>query len=375
MEVISIGSDRELFNDSSPVQKRILAYGLLFDGLHIVVFTKKGYQKKVFGNVHIYPTNSISRWLFVFDAYRVVKKITNEQKLKPEETVLTSQDPFESGLAGYLAKRKFGFRLQLQIHTDFLNPYFSGESFLNKIRVRVAYFLIPKADCLRTVSKRVRDSLNKILPGLAERTALLPIFVDCQGLRNAPVKTDLHKKYKDNDFIILMASRFTREKNISLAVSVMPDIVKRYPQALLLIVGEGPEKENLRAEISKLKMKGSVILGGWTDNLASYYKTADLFLITSDYEGYARTAVEALSCGLPVLMTGVGVAGDIVREGDNGIIVPPRDRKNLIRELLGLMANRELYEKMKIKLKYEPYASGISWEQYLEHYKKAIISC
>jgi glycosyltransferase involved in cell wall biosynthesis len=70
-----------------------------------------------------------------------------------------------------------------------------------------------------------------------------------------------------------------------------------------VIVGDGSEK-------NKLKLDDNVVLDGWQnkETIYSYYKTADMLLVTSDYEGYGLTIIEALAAGLPVLSTDVGIA-------------------------------------------------------------------
>ena len=63
--------------------------------------------------------------------------------------VVTTQDPFECGLAGFLIARIFRARLHIQIHTDVMSPYFANESTLNRVRVLIAKFLIPRASGIR----------------------------------------------------------------------------------------------------------------------------------------------------------------------------------------------------------------------------------
>jgi len=129
-----------------------------------------------------------------------------------------------------------------------------------------------------------------------------------------------------------MASRLTREKNIGLAIEVFAGIMNQesgIKNPLLLIVGDGPERENLELRIKnyavpagRQELRSNAVIEPWTDDLASYYKTADLFLLTSNYEGYGRTVIEAQAAGLPILMTDVGVAiGEVVPVGDKAALV------------------------------------------------------
>ena len=76
------------------------------------------------------------------------------------------------------------------------------------------------------------------------------------------------------------------------------------------------------------------------DTLFSYYKTADLFLLTSNYEGYGRSVIEAMTAGLPVVMTDVGLAREIVINGENGVVVPVGDTKAIVDSIGSLIDDR-----------------------------------
>jgi glycosyltransferase involved in cell wall biosynthesis len=368
MKIISIGSDRNLFKEDSDVRRRIIEYGSLVDELHIIVFAKQQSQisnlkSQNFGNVFLYPTNSRSRWFYIFDAYKIGRKLASQDA----QWLITAQDPFECGLAGWLVKRKFKILLHLQIHTDFLSPLFGKESFLNKIRVLLAKFLIPRADCIRVVSERIKSSLNYKFKILNSKIAVLPIYVDIKKIKEVPVKTDLHKKYPQFDFIILMASRLTREKNIGLAIKAMAEIVKKYPKTGLIIVGDGLEKENL-------KLSDNVILEHWSDDIVSYYKSADLFLLTSNYEGYGMAVVEAMAAECPIIMTDVGLAGEVLIDKKDGIVVPVGDKGKLTEAISNLIENKalrnRLIENSKKTLDFWPDRS-----RYLQTYRESWFIC
>ena len=78
LKVLMIGSDRKLFEEGSAVVERIKGYGALVEELHIIVFALKSLgftDKRIAPNVWIYPTNSFSRWLYIYDAASLGKKI------------------------------------------------------------------------------------------------------------------------------------------------------------------------------------------------------------------------------------------------------------------------------------------------------------
>ena len=107
-----------------------------------------------------------------------------------------------------------------------------------------------------------------------------------------------------------MASRLEVEKNIDLAIKAFKEVVQKIPKAGLIIVGKGSEQGRLEALCLRLSLKQSVVFEPWADKqtLASYYKTADLFLNTSLFEGYGMTFVEAKAAGCKIVSTDVGIA-------------------------------------------------------------------
>ena len=374
MTILSIGSDRNLFIKDSESQKRIEEYGKLFGGLHTIVFSKSklGFKNLALNNnVFIYPTNHSLNVLFWWN----VLKIATELIHKHNFSYITSQDPFENGLIALILKKIYRVPLQLQIHTDVFSPYFKKESLMNKIRVIIAKKIIPSADKVRVVSERIKRSLLNLGLLPKENIDVLPIFVDVEKIKNSPIKIDLHKKYPDHDFIILMASRLTKEKNIAMAIRAMFDLVTKHEnntnirKPLLLIVGDGPESNNLQQTTNDLRLDNNVKFEPWTDELISYYKTADLFLLTSNYEGYGRTVIEAMAAGLPVVMTDVGLAGELLTNDLSGKIVSINNSQLLTRAILQLIENVRKREEFKLNAS-RVLENLLKKNTYLEKYKR-----
>ncbi|GEM_PF-188678 len=381
IKVLMLSTDQKILEKGSAAQKRMLEYGELFKELHIVVFTTQPTTDnlQLTTNTWVYPTNTKWKPLYFRDAYKIGKDILSgshdsDKSSGNSDYAITTQDPFETGLIGWLLKAKFGLPLQLQIHTDIFSPYFRQESLKNRIRVLLARFLLPRADGIRVVSERIKQSLISRVSYPASHISVLPISVDVKKIRNKKVKTDLRQKYPDRDFIILMASRLTKEKNIGLAIDAMKELLsaKRLTLTpLLLIVGDGPERSNLESRIKNYELWDSVKIENWTDDLASYYKTADIFLLTSNYEGYGRTAIEAMAAGLPVIMTDVGLAGELLVDDLDGAVVPVGDKKALAESISRLANNKEVTEGF-IKESEKLINSLPEKSEYLASYKESL---
>lgn len=316
MRVLMLGTDRKIFEEGSEVRHRMTEYASLTDELWILVLGQGTFAEEKIGNLRLLTRSRLSALFWA-----------SGEKFD----LISAQDPFETGFIGWRIARRLGAKLQLQIHTDFLSPYFGHESLKNKIRVLLARFLLPRADGIRVVSNKIKNSLVSRFPLLAPRIIVLPIFVDTEKLRQAPTKTDLRKKYPQFSKIILLASRLTREKNIGLVVAAMREVARRFPRAGLIIVGAGPEERSLKLKVESSKLSRNVLFEPWTSDLASYYKTADLFLLVSFYEGYGRTLVEAAACDLPVISTDVGIAREILPPEN---IISPNDPKLLAEKIV-----------------------------------------
>ena len=110
-----------------------------------------------------------------------------------------------------------------------------------------------------------------------------------------------------------MASRLEPEKNIDLAIRAWTHVIQKSPDTGLIIVGRGSLTHHLHMLVNRLGLQSKVIFEPWIDmpTLISYYKTADIFLNTSFYEGYGLTLVEAHAAGCRIISTDVGVAREV----------------------------------------------------------------
>jgi len=229
--------------------------------------------------------------------------------------------------------------------------------------------ILRKANGIRVVSNRIKNSLKRELSSLGVEPAVLPVWIDLEKFRNEKDRNFLKEKYPQFNKHLLMASRLTREKNIGMMIRVMKDVLRKTPNVGLIIVGDGPLKNNVLSSIRGYGLSKNIILEDWTDDLEKYYNSVDLFINTSDYEGFGRTIVEALASGTPVITTDVGCAVDYINNGENGFIIPVRGKKELSSALVEFLGDQELEHKLKVGAqRIDP--KFLSKEEYLEMYAR-----
>lgn len=375
MKVLMISGDTGVFNEFSEVRARVTDYASLFDELHIVAVGKKKAvksEKISESNLFLY---SVSGGLLLrfFRCLRMLMQICRRANIG----VISAQGADEFGFLGFFVARRFGIPFQLQIHTDIMSPWYRRASWRERLRYYLAFFLIPRADCIRVVSQRVRKSLVSKFKIQDSRMSVLPIFTDLSHFLKAKSQQKADARFADYDFKIIAAGRFVdKEKNFGVLIEVMRDLVKARPRVLLVLVGEGPDRKHYELQIARLGIEKNVALEPWRDDLSSYYKIFDLFVLPSYYEGWGRSAVEALAAGLPVLMTDVGLAGEVIVGGNNGIIVPVGDYKALRDSLFSFFEDAALRKRLQEGVKsFQKNCLKETKERYLEEYRKSFECC
>jgi len=387
MKIIMLSTDRRIFEDSSAVRARMLDYGALFSELHIIVFAKRfnNYDlrfgepegKRIAPNVFVYSTDSRNRWFFIFDAIRIGRRIIRRWRpskitgyLRVSDIVVTAQDPFETGVAGFLIAKFAKAGLQIQIHTDFTGERFSKESVLNKIRVYLAKFIIPRARAVRVVSDELAEAIKSFgVP--AEKIQVLPIFIDAKSITSAKPTFNLKKRYPQFRFIILAAGRLEGEKRFDVALDVLAKVIKKYPFTGLVIVGDGSKRLSLAEKALSLGLDNNVIFEPWQDGIISHLKTANVLLLTSEYEGYGLVLIEAGLAGCPIVSSNVGIAGKLGRN-DAALICEFGDISCFASAVISIIENNEARELIRARAKAFIEEFLFSKRKYLIEFKKGM---
>ncbi len=139
--------------------------------------------------------------------------------------------------------------------------------------------------------------------------------------------------------LALAVGNLTPQKDHDLFARAAARVLARVPEAHFAVVGEGFLRPALEARVRELGLAGRFHLAGFAADVRPAYAAADLFVLSSDNEGMAWALLEALACGLPAVATDVSGTRACVRDGENGVVVPPRDEIALADAVAGLLAD------------------------------------
>ncbi|HVL76504.1 MAG TPA: glycosyltransferase, partial [Noviherbaspirillum sp.] len=132
--------------------------------------------------------------------------------------------------------------------------------------------------------------------------------------------------------------RLSEEKNFDLLIDVFTRLAPRHPDWDLVILGEGPERAALEGKVGIAGLRRRVFLPGRVGNMGRWYERADLYVMTSRFEGFPNTLVEAMSYGLPAVSFDCDTGPrDIIRPGIDGLLIRPGDLAALEAALGSLM--------------------------------------
>lgn len=146
--------------------------------------------------------------------------------------------------------------------------------------------------------------------------------------------------------IVLAAGRLAEEKGFDSLIDAFALICANHPTWDLVIVGEGPLREQLRRQIDGLSLGNRVFLPGRVGNVADWYARASLSVMSSRVEGFPNALAEAMAHGLPAVSYDCDTGPrDIIRDGNDGILVPPGDTTRLARALQTLMGDDSLRQR------------------------------
>ncbi|OGY95379.1 MAG: hypothetical protein A2611_01625 [Candidatus Komeilibacteria bacterium RIFOXYD1_FULL_37_29] len=331
MKVISLGLDRTILKADSAVAIRAILFGELLDKYFIVVPAEEK-SVKLSDRTEVLAVGGFNKFFSLFKIYQYLKA-----HLKNNHYHLMSiQDICYLASVGINLAHKVGLKVELQVH---------GLEKLAGFRKLIAQNNLRQADKIRTVSERLKQEIISKFGIEQEKIYIVPVAIDKDKILNSQSAGLVTDKPVDN-FIFLTVARLVPVKNIAMQIRALARLKNKNTQ--LIIVGEGEQKDDLLHLVKQLKLSDRVNFIGWSDDVTSYYRRADCFLLSSNSEGYGMVIAEAVLSGLPIIMTDVGVAGELVKDNINGLVVTVGDQSAFSQAMDKMSSEDNLREKFSV---------------------------
>lgn len=187
----------------------------------------------------------------------------------------------------------------------------------------ITRFSIEVSDAISTVSEFLKKETAKAFE-IKKPVEVIHNFVDCGEFR--PTRNEaIRSRYVPGDEkIIVHMSNFRKVKNIPTVVDVFAKVREHCP-ARLLLIGDGPELEAIERSVNEKGISSDVIFLGDQEFVSDILPVGDVFLLPSEHESFGLAALEAMSCGVPVVASNIGGLHEVIDDGETGFLFDPHD--------------------------------------------------
>jgi phosphatidylinositol alpha-1,6-mannosyltransferase len=294
--------------------------------------TERPRSKSVFGKI-----------LTTIDLFFASRKIIREENLREIHCLhLVS-----TAIIGYTFQLIKGIDYRLYVFGAEFGKYRKLNRFQKKILDHAKSIIIISEFCkhkIRNIGSK-NGNLIKITPGVD-----IEKFRPKLDYQEIVDRYDIHGKK-----VIFTVSRLAPNKGLDTAIRALPLVLEKVPNAVYLVGGEGPCKEDLQDLVSEMNLQDKVIFCGFIpdEELPLYYNVCDVFLLLTreikgkgNVEGFGMVLIEAGACGKPVVGGRAGGTPEAIDHGITGYLVDPLDLQEASRALIKLLSEERLAEAM-----------------------------
>ncbi|MGP4105990.1 glycosyltransferase [Virgibacillus sp. L01] len=255
--------------------------------------------------------------------YKTIPQLNKYMRsAKPDAVISGGEAPNITLIIAKMLTLKVNTKIIVSIRTHLTTELRRTRIFNKKVLKYLGKILYHFADEVVAVSKGVAEDASLIFGLDKEKVKVIYNPIVDGGIAHNSNKQLSHPWLNDKKVPVLLgAGRLVPQKNFALLVKAF-SIVCRLVDVKLVIVGEGPEKDNLERAISDLELNGQVDLVGYQPNPYVYMKRSDVFVLSSDWEGFGNVIVEAMACGLKIVSTNCPSGpSEILDHGNYGYLV------------------------------------------------------
>jgi N-acetyl-alpha-D-glucosaminyl L-malate synthase BshA len=234
-------------------------------------------------------------------------------------------------------------------------------------------FSIRKSDGITAVSEYLKRETVRHFEIPAERIRVLPNFVDLEKYRRDALPCHRSRLSREGEKIITHISNFRAVKRVEDVIHIFAHISRRLP-ARLLLVGDGPERGRVQHVAEEEQVLDHVLFLGKQISVVELLSCSDLFLLPSEQEAFGLVALEAMSCGVPVVATRTGGIPEVVTHGESGYLAPVGDVEAMAEFGIGLLLDQDRWREASraARRDAERFSAERVVSQYEEYYREVL---
>ncbi|MHA1380987.1 MAG: glycosyltransferase [Candidatus Helarchaeota archaeon] len=318
--------------------------------LTLVLFKKSGVQlNKVPKDIRIIDLKKRGRLDFVKLIFKLGKLLKKE---RPDKIVSFL---FYANVISALARKLYRFDSDIIINEESFPREYLSRARLGFVKKWLLHFTYREADKIICVSKNLGKSIIDDFNFLSTRKVFIVYNpIDLKNVKKLSLEKVNHPfidRRKKGYYLIISVGRLSFEKRLDILLKAFAKVRKR-AKVLLLILGDGDQFQKLKLLTNQLGLDDTVDFLGYISNPYAWISKSDLFVMTSQWEGFGMVIVEAMACGVPIISTNCPFGpNEIITNSVDGLLVPSGNIEIISKSILMLIKNKNLKKKIVINAK------------------------
>lgn len=342
IRTIFIGYERDFLDPDSDASKRFDRMASAEFSASVIVLSggqKQTVRSSTHGRIYAFSGSATVRlWKAFFATLSEIRRA----RQAGESVILSAQDPFVAGMIAFKLSRWANVPYEIQEHGDHFAGFWEQESFMKRVLVRIAPFVFRRADRIRVVSDRVKDRIVRRF-GVEESN----VYV-----KQVDQDVSWHLEQPSHAWaeipMIVVPCRFESQKGLDVFLDAAYQLRAHGLVFHARLIGSGSLEGWLRSRIASLGLERCVTIMPWASQ-EGLWSTSDLFVLSSNYEGWGRTIVEAMASRVAIVTTDVGCVGSFFRPQIDGRVVPVGNAKALADAIAEQLREKDRREWMVVQ--------------------------
>ncbi len=315
--------------------------------IHFITYSQPVRLELLNANVHYHEVNVPEYPLFHYQPYELAlsSKLVDMVKLHKID-LLHVHYAIPHAYAGYMAKQMLkseGIKIPMVTTLHGTDITLVGNHPFYKTAVT---FSINKSDVVTSVSQNLKDETYSLFD-IKKDIHVIPNFIELDKIKNkSKIATNRSLMANEEEKIITHISNFRKVKRIPDVIEIFYKIQQTIPSKLMM-VGDGPEKEEAENLCFKLGISDKVIFFGNSNEIDKILSFTDLFLLPSETESFGLAALEAMAWGVPVISSNTGGLPEVNFDGISGYLSVAGNTQEMAQNAIKILKNETTLLKFK----------------------------